>query len=72
MRLGQHPEVGLCLQCATWVKRRAVARRDEQRPSLPGRLRAGIHTVRNTVIERGWHDRGRVGALLRRIDRYLP
>lgn len=63
--------MGLCLQCATWVKRRARARRDAH-PSLPGRLRAGIHTVRNTVIERGWHDRGRLGALLHPIGRYLP
>lgn len=72
VRLGEHPEVGLCLSCANWVKRRAVARHHEQHPSLPGHLRSGVHVVRNKVIEHGWHERGRFGALLRRIDRYLP
>ena len=71
-RLGAHPEVGLCLPCATWVKRRAVARYHDKHPSVPGRLVGRIHALRTRVIERGWHRRGRLGALLRRIDRYLP
>ena len=72
VRLGEHPEVGLCLDCAVWVKRRAVARNQEQHPSLPGLLSRGLDTARNAVITRGWHERGRVGVLLRRIDRWLP
>ena len=72
VRLGAHPEVGLCLGCANWVKRRAATRRHEQHPSIAGRLRGGVHAVRGKVIERGWHERGRLGALLHRIDRHLP
>ncbi len=72
VRLGEHPEVGLCLRCATWAKRQAVARYHEQHQSLPGQLLHGIDTVRNRVIERGWHERGLLGAVLRRVDRYLP
>jgi hypothetical protein len=71
VRLGEHPEVGLCLQCAIWVKRRAVARHHKQHPTVLGRRRTGIDAVRDRVIERGWHERGRLGALLRGIDRYL-
>lgn len=71
-RLGDHPEVGVCLGCAIYLKRRATARRDEHHPTLVSRLRGGIDTVRNAVIRRGWHERGPLGALLRRIDRFLP
>jgi NAD-dependent SIR2 family protein deacetylase len=72
VRLGQHPEVGVCLNCAAWLRRRAVLRRDEQHPSPAGRVRARIHAVREMVIKRGWHERGRLGAVLRWLDRHLP
>lgn len=72
VRLGQHPEVGVCLACARWLQRRAVQRHDEQHPSPTGRLRAGIAAVRARVIRRGWHERGALGAALRWIDRRLP
>jgi hypothetical protein len=71
VRLGQHPEVGLCRQCATWVKRHAVARRHAQQPYLASQLLRGIDAVRNKVIDRGWHDHHWLGPLLRRIDRHL-
>lgn len=72
VRLGEHPEVGICLDCAVWVKRRAAARRHEQHLSLPGRLRSGLDTIRNAVIARGWHERGALGMVLCRVDRWLP
>lgn len=72
VRLGQHPEVGVCLGCARWLQRRAVQRYDKQHPSAAARLRAGIHVVRGGVIRKGWHQRPVVGAVLRWIDRYLP
>jgi len=42
--------------------------------SLARRVRASIqiHAVREIVIGHGWHERGVLGALLRRIDRYPP
>jgi hypothetical protein len=71
-RLGQHPEVGVCLGCAVFLKRRATAHRDAGHPSPVGRVRGVIHTVREAVISRGWHEHGPFAALLRRIDRHLP
>src|SRR3981189_1801976 len=72
VHLGEHPEVGVCLGCARWLQRRAVERYDEQHPSMAARLRAGIRTARTAVIRKGWHQRGVLGAVLRRIDRHLP
>lgn len=72
VRLGDHPEVGVCLGCANWLRRRAQLRRDEQQPSTMGRVRKAIHRIREYVISKGWHERGRLGALLRWLDRHLP
>jgi hypothetical protein len=72
VRLGRHPEVGVCLDCARWLRRRAVARHDEHRRGPAARLRGVLQSARAAVIARGWHERGRAGALLRRIDQHLP
>lgn len=72
VRLGEHPEVAVCLGCSQWLRRRAVRRHDARRRSLAARMRGLIDGVRGAVIERGWHERGVLGKLLRRIDRYLP
>jgi hypothetical protein len=72
VRLGQRPEVGVCLRCTRWLQRRAVQRYDEQHPSPTARLRSRVRAVRAVVITRGWHERGMLGALLRWIDRHLP
>lgn len=72
VRLGQHPEVGVCLRCARWLQPGAVQRHDEQHPSPAGRLRGGIQGVRAAVIRKSWHRRGVLGTALRWIDRHLP
>lgn len=72
VRLGQHPEVGVCLRCARWVRRRAVQRYDESHPSATARVRAGVDAVRSAVIRKGWHRKGFLGDALRWIDRHLP
>ncbi|MGH3516340.1 MAG: hypothetical protein ACRDQ7_02765 [Haloechinothrix sp.] len=72
VRLGRHPEVAVCVGCARWLRRRARQRYDEQHPSPTGRLRGGVQAIRAAVIRKGWHERGALGALLRRIDRHLP
>jgi hypothetical protein len=54
------------------VKRRARAREHECHPTPAGRLLAALDALRDAVIARGWHERGRLGAVLRRIDGYLP
>jgi hypothetical protein len=72
IRLGQHPEVGVCLTCARWLQRRAVQRHDEQHPSWQAELRSRVDSIRNAVIRRGWHRQGAFGKFLRWINRYLP
>jgi hypothetical protein len=64
--------VGICADCARFVKRRADALRDQQRTTPVGLLRRGITLIRDWVIAHGWHDRGQLGALLRWLDRHLP
>lgn len=72
VHLGNHPEVGICVGCSRWVWRRAVRRHDGQRRSPAARARRVIDRARDAVIQRGWHERGLLGTVLRRIDRYLP
>lgn len=71
-RLGQHPEVGVCLGCAVFLKRRATANHDVGHATPAARVHGAIATVRNAVISRGWHAHGPLATLLRRIDRHLP
>ncbi|GAA1573140.1 hypothetical protein GCM10009804_32100 [Kribbella hippodromi] len=72
VRLGSHPEVGVCFQCARFLRRRAAEREDQQRVSAAARLRAAVRTSRAWVITHGWHRLPLVGPILRRIDRHLP
>jgi len=72
VRLGSHPEVALCGDCARWVHRRAVERRYAGRRGPGPRARAGIRSVRGLVMQRGWQERRVVGPVLRWVDRFLP
>ncbi|WP_406055606.1 hypothetical protein [Kribbella sp. NBC_00889] len=72
VRLGAHPEVGICLACALDVKQRAGEREDELRPTATTGLRTGVRRSREWVIARDWHNRPVLGPLLRRINRHLP
>ena len=72
VRLGMHPEVGVCLGCARFLQQRAVEREDELHPSRSAQVRAGVRAVRDWVIARGWHRLPIIGQILRRIDRHLP
>jgi hypothetical protein len=72
VRLGSHPEVGVCLGCARFLQRWAAEREDELHPSRAARVRAGVRRIRDWVIRRDWHRLGLVGRVLRRIDRHLP
>lgn len=72
VRLGEHPEVGLCMNCALWVHRRARALGDEGRRGPGARGRRAVDAARERVIRSGVHDWPVLGAILRRIDRHLP
>lgn len=72
VHLGARPEVTICLDCARFLNRRALARRNETRWTPMGAVRGGVERVRGWVVENGWHERGPLGAFLHRLDRYLP
>jgi uncharacterized paraquat-inducible protein A len=72
LRLGEHPEVGICLGCAQYLYRRRTERLDRAKPSLGAEIRNMIRAARAAVIARGWADRPIIGPILRRIDRRLP
>ena len=72
VHLGNHPEVGVCLDCAHFLHQRARAREDELRPTPAGRARDGLRTVREWVIARRWHEKPLIGPVLRWLGSRLP
>lgn len=71
-RLGSHPEVGVCEDCARFLHRRAQALRDRKHLSLGGVIRAVTERVRQIVLRYEWQRLPLAGPLLRRLDRFLP
>lgn len=69
VHLGNHPEVGICVNCVHFLHRRA---RDYQATVLHQRLRGTAESVRREVMARGWHRRRRIGPALRWLNRHLP
>ena len=69
VRLGNHPEVGICINCAHFLDRRA---RDYQATVMRQRLRATAESINAKVMARGWHQHPAFGPALRWINRQLP
>jgi hypothetical protein len=69
VRLGNHPEVGICINCVRFLQRRA---RDHQATVMRQRVRGAAESVRRGVMARGWHQRPVVGPALRWVNRHLP
>ncbi len=69
VRLGQHPEVGVCQGCADFLRRRA-------RQQSAGRISGTVHSlgerIRETVMAHGWQHRPIVGPVLRALGRLSP
>jgi hypothetical protein len=72
IHLGAHPETVVCLQCSTYLGRRAKAAYDARNPSFGGHLRGVVGAGRDLVIRLRLHERPILGRLLRRMDRRLP
>jgi hypothetical protein len=70
--LGEHPETTVCLDCATFLHRRAQRVRDEHSAGVGVVVRRASSGIRDAVISRGIHNWPVLGGLLRRIDRRLP
>jgi len=72
VRLGNHPEVGVCLPCAHYLHQQARARDDARHPSPASRVRDQLRSVRHLAIARGWHRTPVIGRPLRWLGRHLP
>lgn len=72
VRLGNHPEVVLCLPCARWAAKQAAAIEDAYRSGVLVSLRDRMRELRSRVIRYGWHRNPVVGRVIRRIGRYWP
>jgi hypothetical protein len=72
VRLGEHPEAGVCFGCAHFLHQRARAREDAARPSPATRARDVLRAGRGMVVRRGWHNWPMVGPVLRRLGSRLP
>ena len=72
VRLGDHPEVALCLRCAHWVHQQARSREDAARPTPATRVRDVLRAGRREVLRRGWHRAPVIGRLLRWLGPRLP
>jgi hypothetical protein len=68
VHLGSHPEVGICISCVHFLRRRAM---DKQATVM--RRRCGTaESVRGQVMARGWHQRPVIGPALQWLNRHLP
>jgi hypothetical protein len=71
VRLGNHPEVAVCIRCAYSLKTWARAIEDRDRTGLAVRVRAAIRRGRRGVIRRGWRQHGPLARPLRWLGRRL-
>jgi hypothetical protein len=72
VRLGSHPEVGVCLRCAHFLHQQARGREDALHPSLASRARDQLRSARRVVMQWGWHQKPVIGRPLRWLGRRLP
>jgi hypothetical protein len=69
VHLGNHPEVGICINCVHFLGRRA---RDYQATVMRQRLRGAAESIRGEVMARGWHQRPVIGPALQWVNRHVP
>jgi hypothetical protein len=72
VRLGEHPEVAVCLGCAHFLHQQARGREDAARRSPASLVRDGLRAGRRLVMRRRWHQAPVLGRALRWIGRRLP
>ena len=72
VRLGNHPEVAVCLGCAHFLHQQARGREDAARPSPATRARDTLRAAPRFVMQHGWHQKPVIGAMLRRLGRHTP
>lgn len=72
VRLGNHPEVGICRSCARWAAKQAWESEDRDRTGPLVRVRDVLRNVRRLVVDHGWHRSRWLGGPLRSIGKRMP
>jgi hypothetical protein len=72
VRLGNHPEVAVCVRCAHFLSKSAREIEDRARSGLLVHAREGFRRLRKTVVRHGWHHNKIVGRGLRWVGRFTP
>jgi hypothetical protein len=72
IRLGNHPEVLLCVRCGRWAGKQAWEIEDSARTGVAVVLRDRVRDVRRAVVRRGWHHGRIAGGPLRWLGKRLP
>jgi len=72
VRLGNHPEVGVCTRCARSIGKwgREIEDRDRSGPGVSAR--DGFRSLRKAVVRRGWQNARILGGPLRWLGKRLP
>ncbi len=68
-RLGDHPEVGICTDCALFLRRRARAAHAGQ---ITRHLHATANRIREVVMSQHLNERPAIGPALRWLNRRVP
>lgn len=72
VRLGCHPEVGLCQACVRWVNRRAAEQKATGRKGPAAFYRGAFGTARIWVLRHDLQNKPVIGHLVQALDRLLP
>jgi hypothetical protein len=72
VRLGNHPEVAVCIPCAHFLYQQARGREDALHPSPASWVRDQLRSARRVVMQQGWHQKPVIGEPLRWLGRHLP
>jgi hypothetical protein len=72
VRLGNHPEVALCVRCARWAAKQAWEIEDQGRTGPLVTARDRLRAARRGVVRRGWHQHRLLGGPVRWIGKRLP
>jgi hypothetical protein len=72
VKLGNHPEVRLCLRCAHFVHQRAWEIEDHNTRGPASLVRDKLRNLRAGVMRRGWHQDRFIGGGLRWLGKHLP
>ena len=72
IRLGNHPEVALCVRCGRWAAKRAWEIEDMSKTGPLVAARDRLRAIRRGVVRRGWQHNRFLGGALRRLGKRLP